>query len=205
VRTIAAERSGVSEGRTAQRMRARLVRYIYCHVPHAFTRCAALRQVCALVGDEGDATPFTREVTVEKVSTKLHDNGYQRRGNEALFHLPPRAHSHSLARTDDPNPWSCAPNPYRGHAATTAAVARCRRWAALLCLDFAPLHTGFVCSALGVSGGRSGKVGAARGKWGPLGVSGGRSSTDERFRSCTTDTPAGGCKRSSFSARRTTR
>ena len=110
---------------------------------------AARRQVCALVGDEGDATPFTREVTVEKVSTKLHDNGYQRRGNEALFHLPPRAHSHShsLARTDDPNPWSCAPSPYRCHAATTAAVARCRRWASLLCLDFAPLHTRFVCSA----------------------------------------------------------
>ena len=99
MRTIAAERSGVSEGRTAQRMRARLVRYIYCHVPHAFTRCAALRQVCALVGDEGDATPFTREVTVEKVSTKLHDNGYQRRGNEALFHPLGRTRTRSLAST----------------------------------------------------------------------------------------------------------
>ncbi len=51
-------------------------------------RRARVRQVCALVGDEGDATPFTREVTVEKVSTKLHENGYQRRGNEALSRPP---------------------------------------------------------------------------------------------------------------------
>ena len=201
MRTIAAERSGVSEGRTAQRMRARLVRYIYCYVPHAFTRCAALRQVCALVGDEGDATPFTREVTVEKVSTKLHDNGYQRRGNEALFHPPPRG-ALALARSLAPTILTRG----RARPIPTAAMLPprppCRALPPVGCVAAPRL-----CAAAHTFRPQCprGKCGAARGKWEPLGGSEGRSFIAKRVRSCTTDTPAGGCKRSSSSARRTTR
>jgi len=43
-----------------------------------------LSKVAALQGMEGDATPFT-DVTVEEISTKLHDLGYQRRGNEVCY------------------------------------------------------------------------------------------------------------------------
>jgi len=41
-------------------------------------------KVAALRGMEGDATPFT-DVTVEEISTKLHELGYQRRGNEVCY------------------------------------------------------------------------------------------------------------------------
>jgi DNA-directed RNA polymerase II subunit RPB2 len=37
--------------------------------------------VAALVGQEGDATPFT-DVTVDNISQALHVHGYQRRGWE---------------------------------------------------------------------------------------------------------------------------
>jgi DNA-directed RNA polymerase II subunit RPB2 len=39
---------------------------------------------CAMFGKEGDATPFT-EVTVEEISAKLHQMGYQMRGNEVMY------------------------------------------------------------------------------------------------------------------------
>ena len=38
-------------------------------------------KVAALKGGDADATPFTT-VTVESISTALHELGYQRRGNE---------------------------------------------------------------------------------------------------------------------------
>merc|ERR1740129_551592 len=41
-------------------------------------------KVGALVGCQGDATPFTR-VTVKDISGRLHDMGYQRFGNERVF------------------------------------------------------------------------------------------------------------------------
>ena len=37
-----------------------------------------------MTGDEGDATPFT-PVTVENISTLLHENGYQLRGSEVMY------------------------------------------------------------------------------------------------------------------------
>jgi len=43
-----------------------------------------MSKVAALQGMEGDATPFT-DVTVEEISTKLHELGYQRRGNEVMY------------------------------------------------------------------------------------------------------------------------
>ncbi|UPQ98204.1 subunit RPB2 of DNA-directed RNA polymerase II [Chloropicon primus] len=39
---------------------------------------------CACFGKEGDATPFT-DVTVEEISTKLHQCGYQMRGSEVMY------------------------------------------------------------------------------------------------------------------------
>jgi RNA polymerase Rpb2, domain 6 len=45
-------------------------------------RC--VEQVAALVGKEGDATPFTT-VTVENISTALHKCGYQSRGWEVMY------------------------------------------------------------------------------------------------------------------------
>lgn len=39
---------------------------------------------CACFGKEGDATPFT-EVTVEEISNKLHECGYQMRGSEVMY------------------------------------------------------------------------------------------------------------------------
>ena len=66
---------------------------------------------CAKFGKEGDATPFT-DVTVEAISTKLHELGYQMRGNEVSmrrrtgrsFILPDRTrnartHTHTHTRT----------------------------------------------------------------------------------------------------------
>jgi|Transcript_83791 DNA-directed RNA polymerase II subunit RPB2 len=41
-------------------------------------------KVGALVGCQGDATPFTR-VTVKDISGRLHDSGFQRFGNERVF------------------------------------------------------------------------------------------------------------------------
>ncbi|KAI8471554.1 MAG: RNA polymerase II second largest subunit [Monoraphidium minutum] len=46
---------------------------------------ALMSKVAALVGQEGDATPFT-DVTVENVSSTLHKHGYQRRGWEVMYH-----------------------------------------------------------------------------------------------------------------------
>ncbi|MEW5307138.1 MAG: hypothetical protein WDW38_002209 [Sanguina aurantia] len=45
---------------------------------------ALMSKVAALVGQEGDATPFT-SVTVDHVSENLHDLGYQRRGWEVMY------------------------------------------------------------------------------------------------------------------------
>ena len=39
---------------------------------------------CACFGKEGDATPFT-EVTVEEISNKLYECGYQMRGSEVMY------------------------------------------------------------------------------------------------------------------------
>jgi DNA-directed RNA polymerase II subunit RPB2 len=41
-------------------------------------------KVGALIGCQGDATPFTR-VTVKDISGRLHDSGFQRFGNERVF------------------------------------------------------------------------------------------------------------------------
>lgn len=46
---------------------------------------ALLSKLCTLVGDFGDATPFT-EVTVETISQLLREKGYQSRGLEVLYH-----------------------------------------------------------------------------------------------------------------------
>ena len=43
-----------------------------------------MSKVGSLQGEEGDATPFT-DVTVEDVSKALHEFGYQKRGNEAMY------------------------------------------------------------------------------------------------------------------------
>lgn len=44
-----------------------------------------LSKVASLLGKEGDATPFT-DVTVDSVSTRLRDMGYQSRGFEIMYH-----------------------------------------------------------------------------------------------------------------------
>ncbi|KAI0308169.1 DNA-directed RNA polymerase II, subunit 2 [Multifurca ochricompacta] len=44
-----------------------------------------LSKVATLIGNEGDATPFT-DLTVESVSTFLHQQGYQSRGLEVMYH-----------------------------------------------------------------------------------------------------------------------
>lgn len=44
-----------------------------------------LSKVATIVGNEGDATPFT-DLTVESVSAILRDNGYQSRGLEVMYH-----------------------------------------------------------------------------------------------------------------------
>ena len=41
-------------------------------------------KVASIQGMEGDATPFS-DVTVEDISTRLHSQGYQRRGNEVAY------------------------------------------------------------------------------------------------------------------------
>jgi DNA-directed RNA polymerase II subunit RPB2 len=49
-------------------------------------------KVAAMMGKEGDATPFT-PVTVQNISDMLHDCGYQRKGEEVrnfpILHVPP--------------------------------------------------------------------------------------------------------------------
>ncbi|KAL6757113.1 RNA polymerase II second largest subunit [Haematococcus lacustris] len=45
---------------------------------------ALMSKVAALLGNEGDATPFT-DVTVENISSALHQQGYQNRGWEVMF------------------------------------------------------------------------------------------------------------------------
>jgi DNA-directed RNA polymerase II subunit RPB2 len=45
---------------------------------------ALMSKVAALVGKEGDATPFT-DVTVDNISKTLHEQGYQSRGWEVMY------------------------------------------------------------------------------------------------------------------------
>jgi len=44
-----------------------------------------LGKLAAMLGDEGDATPFTDDVTVNNISEELHKCGYQHRGHEVLY------------------------------------------------------------------------------------------------------------------------
>lgn len=44
-----------------------------------------LGKVVSLLGQEGDATPFVDETSVEDIISFLHDLGYQRHGNECLY------------------------------------------------------------------------------------------------------------------------
>ncbi|KAJ8090510.1 DNA-dependent RNA polymerase II, partial [Marasmius tenuissimus] len=44
-----------------------------------------LSKVATLIGNEGDATPFT-DLTVEAVSMFLRQKGYQSRGLEVMYH-----------------------------------------------------------------------------------------------------------------------
>jgi DNA-directed RNA polymerase II subunit RPB2 len=44
-----------------------------------------LSKVSSLHGDEGDATPFMDDITVEKISHALAELGYQKHGNECLY------------------------------------------------------------------------------------------------------------------------
>jgi DNA-directed RNA polymerase II subunit RPB2 len=44
-----------------------------------------LSKVGSLLGEEGDATPFMDEITVEHISKYMHSFGYQRHGNECLY------------------------------------------------------------------------------------------------------------------------
>lgn len=42
-------------------------------------------KVASFYGKEGDGTPFQRDITVDKISSDLHDLGYQFRGNEVMY------------------------------------------------------------------------------------------------------------------------
>lgn len=44
-----------------------------------------LGKVASLLGEEGDATPFMDNVSVEDISSYLHTLGYQKHGNECLY------------------------------------------------------------------------------------------------------------------------
>jgi DNA-directed RNA polymerase II subunit RPB2 len=41
--------------------------------------------VSSLLGNEGDATPFMDNLTVESISQRLKQLGYQKHGNECLY------------------------------------------------------------------------------------------------------------------------
>ena len=44
-----------------------------------------LGKTASLLGQEGDATPFMDNLTVEDISNLLHDLGYQKHGNECMY------------------------------------------------------------------------------------------------------------------------
>jgi DNA-directed RNA polymerase II subunit RPB2 len=44
-----------------------------------------LGKTCSLEGEEGDATPFMDGMNVEYIAQQLHDNRYQKYGNERLY------------------------------------------------------------------------------------------------------------------------
>lgn len=46
--------------------------------------CLMGKTVC-MRGTEGDATPFQKDLSVKKISERLHADGYQRTGNEVLY------------------------------------------------------------------------------------------------------------------------
>jgi hypothetical protein len=52
--------------------------------PTISTHAHPYAQVASLIGNEGDATPFT-DVTVENISQTLHQLGYQSRGWEVMY------------------------------------------------------------------------------------------------------------------------
>ena len=60
---------------------------------------ALMSKVAALMGQEGDATPFT-DVTVDNVSQTLHNSGYQSRGWEVSVMVVVRRRRRGVLRLD---------------------------------------------------------------------------------------------------------